>query len=524
MLNIPKKKIFEKKRIAAIDVGSNSIHMLIVDMEATNSFTIIASEKDQVRLVASIDDAGNLTNDALNRAISALKKMKEIADGLRAQIRAVGTSALREAKNAADFVAKLYKKTGIDIEIISGHEEARLVYLGVQQGLPIHGKSTLIVDIGGGSTEIVVGQWGEERFATSLKLGCVRLTQSFIQSDPLGDEHLRTLELYINTRLEPVLSEVERVGFDNVVGSSGTIKAVKSLVLGLSNSPPLQSMHGSVLTAKEIWIAKEALLKARSLKERKQLPGLDSKRADIIVAGVFVLSSITKILGIREWTISLTALREGILFDTMLRDGVWLQGDTSDVRWRSVRSFGQKFHIDEAHAFHITSFAVSLFDQLSNKHALLSSWREFLRSAAYLHECGLFIGHTGHHKHTFYFIRNASLPGFTTREMQIIATIVRYHRKRMPRDNDEVYCDFDKEIQKAVNICAAILRLAVSLDRGRQGKIQEIIVKETSTSKMSLAVHLRASHDIELEMYEAAIEKKAFENVFASTLEIVLEQ
>ncbi len=524
MLNLPQKKVFEKKRIAAIDVGSNSIHMLIVDMESINSFTIIASEKDQVRLAASIDENGNLTTEALNKAIVVLKKMKEVADSLKAQIRAVGTSALREAKNSSDFVAKLYKKTGIDVEVISGHEEARLVYLGVQQGLPIQGKSTLITDIGGGSTEIVVGQWGEERFATSLKLGCVRLTQAFLASDPLSEEHLRSLELYINTRLEPVLSEVERIGFDIAVGSSGTIKSIKSLAMGLLNTPPTQTMHGSVLTAKEIWQAKEALLKAKSLKERKQLPGLDSKRAEIIVAGLFVLSSITKILGIREWIISLTALREGILFDTILRDGVWLQGDTTDVRWRSVRAFGQKFHIDEAHAFHITSFAVSLFDQLMTKHNLSSAWREFLRSAAYLHECGLFIGHTGHHKHTFYFIRNASLPGFTTREMQIIATIVRYHRKRMPRENDEVYCDFDKEIQKAVNICAAILRLAVSLDRGRQGKIQEIIVKEGSSNKMSLAVHLRATHDIELEMYEAAIEKKAFENVFASSLEILLEQ
>ena len=524
MLNLSEKKVFEKKRIAAIDVGSNSIHMLIVDMESINSFTIIASEKDQVRLAASIDDDGNLTSEALNKTIVVLRKMKEVADSLKAQIRAVGTSALREAKNSSDFVAKLYKKTGIDVEVISGHEEARLVYLGVQQGLPIHGKSTLIIDIGGGSTEIVVGQWGEERFATSLKLGCVRLTQMFLTSDPLSDEHLRALELYINTRLEPVLSEVERIGFDIAVGSSGTIKAIKSLVLGILNTPPLQTMHGSVLTAKEIWLAKEALLKAKSLKERKQLPGLDSKRAEIVVAGLFVLSSITKILGIREWTISLTALREGILFDTILRDGVWLQGDTTDVRWRSVRSFGQKFHIDEAHAFHITSFAISLFDQLLFKHNLSSAWREFLRSAAYLHECGLFIGHTGHHKHTFYFIRNASLPGFTTREMQIIATIVRYHRKRMPRESDEVYCDFDKEIQKAVNICAAILRLSVSLDRGRQGKIQEIIVRESSNSKMSLVVYLRATHDIELEMYEAAIEKKAFENVFSCALEIMLEQ
>lgn len=524
MLNLPKKKIFDKQRIAAIDVGSNSIHMLIVDIESVHSFTIIASEKEQVRLAASIDADGNLTTDALNKAILVLKRMKEVADSLKAQIRAVGTSALREAKNSPDFVAKLYKKTGIDVEVISGHEEARLVYLGVQQGLPINGKSTLIVDIGGGSTELVVGQWGEERFATSLKLGCVRLTQNFLNSDPLSDESLRTLELYINTRLEPVLSEIERIGFDIAVGSSGTIKAIKSLSLGLLNTPAMQTMHGSVLTAKEIWNVKEALLRARSLKERKQLPGLDSKRAEIIVAGLFVLSSITKILGIREWTISLTALREGILFDTILRDGVWLQGDTTDVRWRSVRSFGQKFHIDEAHAFHITTFAVSLFDQLLSKHNLSCAWREFLRSAAYLHECGLFIGHTGHHKHTFYFIRNASLPGFTTREMQIIATIVRYHRKRMPRDNDEVYCDFDRDIQKAVNICAAILRLAVSLDRGRQGKIQEVLVKEGSNSKMSLAIHLRSSHDIELEMYEAAIEKKAFENVFACSLELILEQ
>ncbi|WP_186646543.1 Ppx/GppA phosphatase family protein [Fluviispira vulneris] len=523
MLNLPLRNMFEKKRIAAIDVGSNSVHMLLVEMESPEEYKIIDSEKEQVRLAASIDSDGNLNSDALNRLLSVLKKMKEIADFHGAQIRAVGTSALREAKNANDFVAKIYKKTGIDIEIISGHEEARLVYLGVQQGLPIQDKSTLIVDIGGGSTEIVVGQWGEERFATSLKLGSVRLTQGFIQSDPLSDENLRSLELYINTRLEPVLSEVERVGFDCAVGSSGTIKAVKSLVLGLTNAEVPPSLHGSILTAKEIWIAKEAILRSRSLKDRKQLPGLDSKRADIIVAGIFVLSAITKILGIREWMISLTAIREGILYDTMLRDGVWLQGDTSDIRWRSVRSFGQKFHIDEAHAFHITSFSVSLFDQLYEKHNLSNSWREYLRSAAYLHECGLFIGHTGHHKHTFYFIRNATLPGFTTREMQIIATIVRYHRKRMPRENDEVYCDFDKDIQKAVNICASILRLAVSLDRGRQGKIHEIKINDLFMEKMSLSLYMRAGQDIELEMYEAAIEKKAFENVFSSSLEIVLE-
>jgi len=506
-------------RVAAIDVGSNSVHMLVVDVSAEGELKTIDITKDQTRLGADLDERLILDADALTKVSAVLKRMKDIADAHGATIRAVGTHALREARNGHEFAQRLAKRTGVNVEIVSGREEARLVYLGVQYGLPVNDKSALLVDIGGGSTEILLGQWGEERFSTSLKLGAVRLTQKYLLSDPLDSGEVQALQRYIESRLEPVVREIRKVGFDYAVGSSGTIKAIKSIALGLAGKSQPNDYHGVVLTAEELEAAKNAILGAVALKDRKLIPGLDAKRADIIVAGVMVLDALTRQAGVPSWTVSLSAIREGIVIDTLMREGQWLRGNPQDVRWRSVRAFGQKLQVDEAHAWHITSLAVSLFDQLQSLHGLSPSWRESLRCAAFLHEGGRFLSYSGHHKHAHYLIRNSGLLGFTESELEMVALVVRYHRKRGPRESDDALSALESEEKKNVERLSAILRLAASLDRGRLGKIQELRLS-VKDKKCSLSVYLHGASDAFLEMYEAALEKQHFEKAFGLSLDL----
>jgi exopolyphosphatase/guanosine-5'-triphosphate,3'-diphosphate pyrophosphatase len=280
-----------------------------------------------------------------------------------------------------------------------------------------------------------------------------------------------------------------------------------------------ESFHGVVLTAEELEMAKVALVSASHLKDRLLVPGLDPKRADIIVAGALVLDAITQQSGVSQWTISLSALREGIVIDTLLRQGQWLRGNPQDVRWRSVRHFAQKTHVDEPHAWHITTLAVSLFDQLQDSHAMKPEWREFLRCGAFLHECGRFLGFTGHHKHAHYLVRNSNLLGFTEKEMEAIAAIIRYHRKRGPRDNDDILANFDANERKTIERLSSILRLAASLDRGRLGKIQELRLNRKSKSCV-LSLYLHGAVDAFLELYEASLEKQHFEKAFGLTLDL----
>lgn len=510
----------QKERIAAIDVGSNSIHLSVYEVDELGKFKVLRSEKDQTRLGSALDDKQCLDADALSRVANVLRKMKEIADDHKAEIRAVGTFALREAKNGADFVSKLYKRTGVRVDIISGHEEARLVYLGVQNGLPaFKDKPTLVCDIGGGSMELLIGQWGEESFATSLKLGCVHLSKTYLRSDPYTDKELAELNRYVYSRLDPVVTELRKVGFAQAVGTSGTIKAVKSVALGLQRASPPQSLHGVVLTSEEIRLAKDALSKARTVKDRKLVPGLDSKRADVVLPGIIVLDAVSRVAGVESWTVSLSAIREGLVIDTLLRKYCWLEGEPNDVRWRGVRNFAKRLGIEEAHAWHISSIAVSVFDQLQTRHKLGPYWREYLRAAAYLHEAGLFLGHTAYHKHGYYLIRNSGIFGYSIRELELVSLIVRYHRKRLSRKEDEIYKEFDDLEQRGVDTCAAILRLAASLDRRREGRIQEIKMSEVG-KKCFLELFLRGSQDISVELYELELEKKLIEKALDIPIEI----
>jgi exopolyphosphatase/guanosine-5'-triphosphate,3'-diphosphate pyrophosphatase len=510
-------------RIAVIDVGSNSTHMLVVEVVPGAAFRILEAVKEQTRLAADLDERLMLDANALNKMSAVLKKMRDIADRYNAQIRCVATHTLREAKNGGEFASRLSKKSGVQVDIVSGQEEARLVALGVRHGLPIAGEPTLIVDVGGGSTEIVLCQWNEVRFATSLKLGAVRLTQKFLKDDPFSERDLRALEEYVVSRLEPVCHEIRKIGFDVAVGSSGTIKTLQMLSMASRGEEIPKNLHGTDLEMTNLSSVCETLFKNRSIQERRFLPKMDSKRADIIVAGAMVLKVLGDVAGISSFRVSSTALREGLIVDTLSRESTWLQGDSIDVRWQSIRELGSRLRIDEAHAWHITSLTISLFDCLELKPALGPQWRELLRCAAYLHECGKFINISGFHKHAQYLIRNSSLMGFNQKELEIIGALVRFHRKRPPRQDDDQFEHIDQQEAQTIGKLASILRLAVSLDRGRMGRIRKVRLVNGRSGRATLTLSALGPDEAGVELYELNCEKEPFEKAFSTALDVRVE-
>lgn len=512
------------RNIAVIDVGSNSTHMLVAEVDAGGTFRVLESMKDQTRLAADLDERLLLDSSALNKMATVLKKMRDVASRYNASIRCVATHALREARNGGEFANRLSKKVGFQVDIVSGQEEARLVALGVSSGLPIASTPALIVDVGGGSTEIVLCQANEVRFATSLKLGAVRLTQKFLKSDPFSESDLASLRDYVVSRLEPVCSEIRKIGFNQALGSSGTIKALQTLAYGIRGNEMPKNFHGSRLTFEELRTVCETLFRNRSIHERRMLPSIDAKRADIIVAGAMVYEVLAELASIRSFTLSLTALREGLIVDTLSRESGWLQGDTADVRWQSVRELAHRLRIDEPHAWHITSLTLSLFDWVELKLNSKSYWRELLRCAAYLHECGKFVNISGFHKHSQYLIKNSCLMGFNQKELEIIGALVRFHRKRTARPDDDCFEHLDpQEIQLIIKF-SSLIRLAVSLDRGRLGRISRVQLSPVQAGRCTLTVAANVPSEAGVELYELSCEKEPFEKAFSTVLDVRVEE
>ncbi|MEY3900956.1 MAG: hypothetical protein RL189_262 [Pseudomonadota bacterium] len=517
------KGVVKGRNIAVIDVGSNSTHMLVAEIQPEGTFRVLESMKEQTRLAADLDERLLLDANALNKMTDVLKRMRDVAARFDAGIRCVATHALREARNGSEFASRLSRKSGVRVDIVSGPEEARLVSLGVRMGLPIASQATLIVDVGGGSTEILLCQWNEVRFATSLKLGAVRLTQKFLKSDPFTEKDLRSLQEYVVSRLEPVSREIRKLGFDLAVGSSGTIKSLQMLAMASRGVEVPKALHGTELSSEDLVATCELLFRNRSVQERRLLPKMDAKRADIIVAGGMVLKVLAELAGVSSFKVSQTALREGLVIDTISRETSWLQGEAVDVRWQSVREFGQRLRIDESHAWHITSLTLSLFDSLEFRSHPGLEWRELLRCAAYLHECGKFVNKSGFHKHSQYLITNSSLMGFSQKELEIIGTLVRFHRKRVPRADEDIFEHLDSAEMEFVTKLSAVLRLAASLDRGRVGRIRKVRFSAARPGKYVLSVWAHNLSEAGVELYDLDCEKAPFEKAFSVQLEVRME-
>ncbi len=523
-----------ERTLAAIDIGTNSIHMVVVRVDpALPTFTIVAKEKDTVRLGDRDPKTGELTPVAMNRAIAALQRCQKLAKSLNAeQIVAVATSAVREAPNGRDFLKQVDAELGLFVNLISGQEEARRIYLGVLSGMEFNSTPHIIIDIGGGSTELILGDSHEPRSLSSTKVGAVRLTAEFITTDPISNTELQYLQAYIRGMLErPVeelLAHLKPGEQARLVGTSGTIETVAIIhareKLGIVPNP----LNGYQLSRKDL---KEIIkrLAAMNYAQRAAIPGMSDRRSEIIVAGALILLEAMTLLGIESITIGERALREGVIVDWMLSHGLIedrlrYQGS---VRQRSVIKISQKYQVNREFSDRVAKFALSLFDQTKGHlHNCDAEARELLWAAAILHNCGLFVSHAAYHKHSYYLIRNGELLGFSEAEIEVIANLARYHRRNTPKKKHESYSNLpSKKHRQLVNQLSAILRIAVTLDRRQIGAVEQVRC-DYSPDVRELHLRLQPSHlgdDCALELWSLDYEKAVFEAEYGVKLIATLE-
>jgi exopolyphosphatase/guanosine-5'-triphosphate,3'-diphosphate pyrophosphatase len=496
--------------LAAIDIGTNSVH-LVVARVGPMRLDVIEHEREMVRLGSSGGDMKQLSDEAIDRGIAVLHRFRQVAAIYGARVRAVATSAVREAENRLVFMDRARREAGVDVEVISGFEEARLIHLGVLQAVPVFDQPVLVCDIGGGSTELVVGHRGEVVASRSLRLGAIRLTQRFFPDGRATKSAVESCRRYVEATLAPFAREVRRLGWEVAVGSSGTIGAVCDVVAAQRPDPRPRTFNNFTITREEIDDAVRRLLEPTTTKGRAKVPGLDPRRADIILGGALVLEQVVDELGVDRLTFSAYALREGVLLDTWQRYHGGSLHHLSDLRRRSVEHLVDLMDEDPAHSRQMARLALQLFDGTADIHGLGDDSREVLEAAARLCNVGLFVSHSGHHKHSYYLIRNSEqLAGFTDREIELIAQVARYHRKSAPKKRHAPFAALSPADQRRVSVLAGLLRVAVALDRNHTSRVADVhsIAKDGG---LAIDVVPRPGADIALELYSAEQRKDLLE-------------
>jgi exopolyphosphatase/guanosine-5'-triphosphate,3'-diphosphate pyrophosphatase len=487
--------------IAAIDIGTNSIHLVVARPSANRRFEVLAREKDVVRLGSGSGDMKHLSEDAITRAVETLGRFRQIAEVWEAEIVAVATSATREALNRDEFINRASDEAGVEVAVISGIEEARLIHLGVLQAVPVYDAQVLVIDIGGGSTELVVSNESRRTTARSLKLGAMRLTDRFFPEERVKARAIDACRDYVRAFLSPVTRDINAHGFDIAVGSSGTIASAISISAASRGQEP-HSLNAQTLTRADLDAVVAMVASARTAAARRKIAGLEPKRVDIILAGLILLEQLVAELGIEEITYSEYALREGVLLNRIshAQDG---QHHLSHLRRESVLHVATMFLDDLEHPQHTARLAAELWEQTVDIHDLGTSTLELLEAAAILHNVGLFVSHSSHHRHSYYLIRNCEhLTGFTNREIEIIALIARYHRKSSPKLKHAEFARLPTRDQRIVRVLAGILRVAIALDR-TSARVVERVDVHANGGRLSIRVAVRPGSDPSLEIYTA---------------------
>lgn len=503
------------ERIAAIDIGTNSIHLLIARViPQTGGFDVLDHDKEMVRLGAGLGPFGELTDQAMVRAIAALKNFQSRANGAGATLRVVATSAVREATNREVFLERVRKELGIAIEVASGFEEARLTYLAVRKSIDPGNRSMLMIDIGGGSTEFVVGKGEEILFDDSLKLGAVRLMQEFFRDGKTDSKSVAECRRYCALSLNPIRRSLAKRFFEWAVGSSGTVQCIGRMIMHQRGLMPSGRLNRIAIAESELRECVERILAAKNNAGRAKLKGVDEGRADVLPGGALLLESVFRELELDTLTIAEYSIREGILFDTIARDYQREQFLSHEgQRFRSVMHVAKRFEFEQKHAEQVTRLALSIFDQTRALHGLGDIERELLEAASLLHDIGLYVSHSAHHKHSYYLIRNTQLLGFADYEQQIIALIARYHRKSPPRKNHLDYMTIPASHQRLVSMLAGILRIADGLDRTHISAVQSVDV-DINERDVVFRVTPVPGHSLEYSIFGAERKRDLFEEAF----------
>jgi exopolyphosphatase/guanosine-5'-triphosphate,3'-diphosphate pyrophosphatase len=508
-------------QIAAIDIGTSSVHMIVVRVRPDLSFEVIDREKEMIRLGAGGLEGGELSPTAMAAAMLTLAKFRRLAESHGVdEIIASATSAVRESENGGDFLADVHRATGIRVKVISGSEEARLIHLAAAYAAGIGSRTAVVLDIGGGSVEITLGTAARMQIGRSFKLGVIRLTEKYASTDPLSRRDERRMVKAIRKETRAFIAQLRKRGFIRVIGTSGTILALGALAAGARTGTDVRNLRVGAKTVRRL----RRQLVELSLADRLRLPGLDPRRADLSVAGAVLLDTLMDELRADEFTLCDFALREGLILDYIKRNRKHIQqvDRYPDVRRRSVVELGERCNYAADHSRQVARLALQLFDQLKSAHELGPREREWLEFAALLHDVGVHISYERHHKHSYYMIKNGDLRGFEPEEIEVIALVARYHRQAPPRKSHDGFQTLARPLRRIVRVLGAILRLAEGLDRSHAQVITSLSLKTPKPvpgGEPRWEITLDAAGDAELELWAANRHGAVLADLFDHDLE-----
>jgi exopolyphosphatase / guanosine-5'-triphosphate,3'-diphosphate pyrophosphatase len=497
-------------RYAAIDIGSNSIRMEAAETIPGAPPKILASDRFVTRLGESAFRTGKVSPEAMDLVSKVLGDMAQQYRKLEVVgVRAVATSAIRDAANQEEFLAKASEAIGVPVEIISGQEEARLIHLGVQSRWPHSKQRLLVIDVGGGSAEIIHSEYGHFKEAVSKPLGAIRLTEAFLQSDPPASTERRRMENYIEEKLASAIRRIGRGRWDRAIATSGTAATVVCAVNRVSRSKVDRADRLRASSAQIRALYRD--LCACNLEERRRMTGIGPRRAEIIIAGIAVLVRFLQDFQLPSVYYSAAGLRDGIIADLAQR-GVGRELSELDREQRQVvERMARRYGVSKEHGHKVAELAHKLFDSLQPLHGLPPNNGKLLQAAAYLHDVGHFVSESRHHKHSYYLVANSDLPGFTNREREFIATLCRYHRRAMPTGDHDTVELLNTAERRALNLLIPLLRIADNLDRSHDGRVETL---DCVLRDGQVLVKLASRTDVDLEQWAAEKGAEVFRQVY----------
>lgn len=499
-------------KLGILDIGTNSIHMVLAEVEPDGSYKILDRFKDMTRLGDGAFKHRRLSEAAMTRGLEVIKTLATLARNKGYdRIKAVATSAVREAKNGGEFIEEIARQSKLRVRVVTGQEEARLIYLGVRHSMDLSGQPTLVVDVGGGSVELIAGNRDALLHGQSLKLGAIRLKDLYLKQDPPTKAMLRAMQQAIDAQLKPAFQQFRTKRFERLVGTSGMAGNLTEIIYLRRTGRPLPQLNMARVTLKEIQ-GVEGLLKHATFKDRLAIPGLDPKRADTLLPATAVLRSVMERTGLHEMTISDKAIRDGLIYDFIdkHREGIKTEQEIPNLRRRNVTYLARRCHYPATHSHHVAGLATRLFDETAALHGLGEQEREWLEYAALLHDIGYLINSRQHHKHTYYLITHSDLAGLAADEIEMIANVARYHRRALPSGGHEPVKALSGKRRKTLETLSALLRIADGLDRSQFSVIQDLRVKVGDR----VTVSLQTAGDAELEIWAARSRADLFEKVF----------
>ncbi len=514
----------EEKHIGIIDLGSNSLRLLLVRIHADGSTRVLNQVKHMVRLGEGSFVHKRLREDAMTRTIGVLRSLAEMCAAYQSsEIVAIATAAVRDADNGQEFILRVKEKTGIDFKVVSGREEARLIYLGVSSGLERSGKLRLFIDIGGGSTELVVGNSQTYRNLDSVKIGCVRLTNLFFGSrtGPVSAREYAALQAYIRNAARHAFQRVADFDIEEAVAGSGTARNLAEIAAALEDADAVRTGRSSRVSRHVLSydglgrVVRE--LCSRTLEARREIPGINPNRADVLIAGAAILQTVMEEQGFESVIVSSRNLQNGVLVDFLMRMLPEQGGTASPSREESVLQLARFCRFEEKHSFHVAKLAQELFDSAGalGLTPVPPASRELLYYAALLHDIGIFIGFANHNTHSHYLIRNTELPGFTKREIEIMAALAYFHRKR-PSPAQPFFLQLNEDSQDDVRSLSLFLNLAERMDKSHRQVVRT--ARFARAENGGLELHVLISEDCPIELEEIACGGKLIKKNFGMSV------